>query len=170
MEGGSIAWLMMSQSLVKELNTSKEKHLKRSDFKRETLQSSKLRHQLVADIFKKFIDQDGKFEETLTNNVQGLPSLSEVSHLGVRGEEILEEALPFTTTRLEFMVPNLSNNLLEAFSQPIRKAMPRLDARNYIFINENNDAHNDLLLNTKLDFNALQKLHQRYLSERTRYI
>jgi len=47
--------------------------------------------------------------------------------------------------------------------------LPRMGARKYISIYENNDAHNHLLLKfAKLDFNMLQKFHQRELSELTR--
>ncbi|XP_060214719.1 sesquiterpene synthase 9-like [Lycium barbarum] len=133
-------------------------------------------HGISSDVFKQFTDQDGKFKEILTNDVQGLLSLYEAAHLRVRGEEILEDALTFTTVHLEFMVPNLSNKSLkvqvtEALKQPIRKTLPRLGAKKYIFIYENiTDAHTDLLLKfAKLDFNALQKLHQAELSELTRW-
>ncbi|PHT74893.1 hypothetical protein T459_22170 [Capsicum annuum] len=131
-------------------------------------------HYMFPAVFKKFTNQDGKFKETLTNDVQGLLSLYEATHLRVRDEEILEEALTFATTHLESIVAsNLSNNLLkdqvtEALSQPIRKTLPRVGARKYISTYENYDAHDDLLLRfAKLDFNALQKLHQRELSELT---
>ncbi|KAL3334810.1 hypothetical protein AABB24_031164, partial [Solanum stoloniferum] len=131
-------------------------------------------HYMSSDVFKKFTEQDGKFKETVTNDVQGLLSLYEASHLRVRDEEILEEALTFTITHLESIVSNLSNNSLkvevtEALSQPIRMTLPRMGARKYISIYENNDAHNYLLLKfAKLDFNMLQKFHQRELSELTR--
>uniref|UniRef100_A0A1S4CD32 (E,E)-germacrene B synthase-like n=1 Tax=Nicotiana tabacum TaxID=4097 RepID=A0A1S4CD32_TOBAC len=100
-------------------------------------------------------------------------SLYEAAHLRVYGEEILEEALTFTTTHLVSMVLNLSNNWLkvqitEALSHPIRKTVPRVVARKYIYIYENIEAHDDLLLKfAKLDFNMLQKLHQRELSDLT---
>ncbi|KAL3365979.1 hypothetical protein AABB24_010882, partial [Solanum stoloniferum] len=131
-------------------------------------------HYMSSDVFKQFTEQDGKFKETLTNDVQGLFSLYEASHLRVHDEEILEEALTFTTNHLESIaVSNLRNNSLkveatEALSQPIRMTSPRVGARKYISIYENNDAHNHLLLKfAKLDFNMLQKLHQRELSDLT---
>nr|AAG41892.1 sesquiterpene synthase 2 [Solanum habrochaites] len=134
-------------------------------------------HYMSSDVFKQFTNQDGKFKETLTNDVQGLLSLYEASHLRVRNEEILEEALTFTTTHLESIVSNLSNKnnslkveVSEALSQPIRMTLPRIGARKYISIYENNDAHNHLLLKfAKLDFNMLQKFHQRELSDLTRW-
>ncbi|KAG5601086.1 hypothetical protein H5410_032456 [Solanum commersonii] len=132
-------------------------------------------HYMSSNVFKKFTEQDGKFKEMLTNDVKGLLSLYEASHLRVRDEEILEEALTFTTTHLKSIVSNLSNNSLkvevtEALSQPIRMTLARMGARKYISIYEINDAHNYLLLKfAKLDFNMLQKFHQRELSELTRW-
>ncbi|XP_049344246.1 terpene synthase 9-like [Solanum verrucosum] len=131
---------------------------------------------MSSDVFKQFTEQDGKFKETLANDVQGLLSLYEASHMRVQDEEVLEEALTFTTTHLESIVSNLSNNnslkveVTEALSQPIRMTLPRMGARKYISIYENNDAHNHLLLKfAKLDFNMLQKFHQRELSELSRW-
>nr|QBM78970.1 germacrene D synthase [Petunia x hybrida] len=132
-------------------------------------------HYISSDVFKQFTNKDGKFKESLANDVKGLLSLYEAAHLRVRDEEILEEALTFTTAHLESMdVPNLSNSLKvqvsEALRQPIRKTLTRLGARKYISIYENIEGHNDLILKfAKLDFNALQKLHQRELSELTRW-
>nr|UYW66145.1 (E)-caryophyllene synthase [Solanum elaeagnifolium] len=133
-------------------------------------------HYISSDVFKQFTDQDGKFKETLTHDVQGLLSLYEASHMRVHDEEILDEALTFTTTHLESIVSNLTNNSLikaevsEALSQPIRKTLPRVGARKYISTYQNKDAHNHLLLKfAKLDFNTLQKFHQRELSELTRW-
>ncbi|KAK6786966.1 hypothetical protein RDI58_015491 [Solanum bulbocastanum] len=119
-------------------------------------------HFLSYHVFKQFTKQDGKSKETLTNDVQGLLSLYEASHMRVRDEEILEEALTFTTTHLKSIHnDSLKVEVTEALSQPIRMTSPRVGARKYISIYENNDAHNYLLLKfAKLDFNMLQKLHQ----------
>ncbi|XP_049373063.1 sesquiterpene synthase 12-like [Solanum verrucosum] len=130
-------------------------------------------HYMSSDVFKQFTDHGGKFKETL--DVLGLLSLYEASHMRVHDEEILEEALTFTTTHLESMLPNMTNNSLkvqvtEALSKPIRKTVPRVGARKYIHIYENIEAHNNLLLKfAKLDFNMLQKLHQQELNEITRW-
>ncbi|KAG5588838.1 hypothetical protein H5410_049272 [Solanum commersonii] len=132
------------------------------------------RHYMSADVFKKFTDHDGKFKKNLTKDVRGLLSLYEASHLRIHDEEILEEALTFTITHLESMVPKLSNSLKahvsEALSQPIHTNLPRLLARKYIGMYEKIELCNDLLLKfAKLDFNILQKLHQGELGELTRW-
>ncbi|WMV34445.1 hypothetical protein MTR67_027830 [Solanum verrucosum] len=129
-------------------------------------------HYISSDVFKQFVESDGKFKKTLNNDVQALLSLYEAAQMRVHGEDILEEALTFTTTHLESMIPMLNNPLkvqiIEALSHPIHKVMPRLGARKYIDIYENMESHNHLLLKfSKLDFNMLQKQHQRELSELT---
>ncbi|XP_060181335.1 sesquiterpene synthase 14b-like [Lycium barbarum] len=132
------------------------------------------RHYMSPDVFKKFINHDGKFKETLTKDVLGLLSLYEAAHLRVHGEDILEEALTFTITHLESMGPKLDNSLKvqvsEALSQPIHTNVPRGGAGKYLRIYRNIEGHNNLLLKfAKLDFHILQKMHQRELSELTRW-
>nr|GLL29743.1 (-)-germacrene D synthase-like [Ipomoea trifida] len=70
-------------------------------------------YHVLANVFEKFKDRNGKFKELLTENVQAMLSLYEASHLRVHGEQILEEALTFTTSHLESMLglPHLSNPL-----------------------------------------------------------
>ncbi|KAH0739191.1 hypothetical protein KY290_037896 [Solanum tuberosum] len=133
------------------------------------------RHYMSSDVFKKFTNHDEKFKENLIKDVHGLLSLYEATHLRIHEEEIFEEALIFTITHLESMVPKLSNLLKaqvsEALSQPIHTNLPRLLARKYICIYENIESHSDLLLRfAKLDFNILQKLHQGELCELTRMV
>ncbi|GMN29355.1 hypothetical protein TIFTF001_041304 [Ficus carica] len=52
-------------------------------------------------IFQKFTNEQGKFNNALTSDAQGMLSLCEAAHLMVHGEPILEEALAFTTTHLK---------------------------------------------------------------------
>ena len=54
-----------------------------------------------ADIFKRFTNKEGKFNDSITNDVQGMLSLYEASHLMVHGDPILEEALALTRTNLQ---------------------------------------------------------------------
>ncbi|KAF5948761.1 hypothetical protein HYC85_014718 [Camellia sinensis] len=115
-------------------------------------------HPVSCNVFNKFKDNNGKFHEYVIGDVQGMLSLYEATHLRMRGEEILDEALVFTTTHLKCAILNLSNPLKEQ-SQAY-----------YIFFYEQDDSHNEVLLNfAKLDFNLLQKTHQWELSEITRW-
>ncbi|KAM3327233.1 sesquiterpene synthase 14b [Capsicum chacoense] len=131
-------------------------------------------HYMSSDVFKKFTNNDGKFKETLTKDVLGLLSLYEAAHVRVHDEDILEEALTFTTTHLESMGPKLDNSLKaqvsEALIRPIHTNVPGVAARKYMPIYENIESHDDLLLKfAKLDFHILQKVYQRELSELTRW-
>jgi len=128
-----------------------------------------------ADKFAKFTDSKGKFKESLINDVRGMLSLYEAAHLRVHGEDILDEALVFTATHLEVVASHLSPPLVaevsHALKQPIHKGLPRLEARHYFSIYQKEGSHNKILLTfAKLDFNTLQKLHQKELSEITRLV
>ena len=118
------------------------------------------------DVFNKFKDEQGTFSESLIGNVEGVLSLYEATHLMVRGEDVLEEALAFTTTHLKSVLNQLSHSLAVQVKHSIRQALyrniPRLEARNYISTYEQDPLHNkNLLILAKLDFNILQKLHQK---------
>ncbi|CAK9136862.1 unnamed protein product [Ilex paraguariensis] len=131
-------------------------------------------HNVSCDVFKKFKDDEGKFKESLNTNVQGLLSLYEATQLRVHGEGILEEALAFTTTNLKFLLPHLTNPLAQqvkhALQWPIRKCLTRLESRHYMSIYQEDNLHNQVVLNfAKVDFNLLQKVHQKELSGITRW-
>ena len=102
-------------------------------------------------------------------------SLYEATRLRVHGEDILDEALVFTTTHLEFIASHLSTPLAaqvsHALKQPIHKGLPRLEARHYFSIYQEDSSH-DKVLHTfaKLDFNILQKMHQKELSDIARLV
>nr|QWQ79571.1 TPS13 [Juglans sigillata] len=122
------------------------------------------------DMFKKFKDSKGNFKGSLCNDVKGILSLYEATHLRVKGEDILDEALVFTTTHLESVASQLSRPLAaqvtHAFKQPIRKGLQRLEARHYFSVYQEDASHDKVLLKfAKLDFNLLQKVHQKELSE-----
>ncbi|XP_058220677.1 (-)-germacrene D synthase-like [Rhododendron vialii] len=131
-------------------------------------------HPVSYDVFNKFKDDKGKFQEYVKGDVRGLLSLYEATHFRVHGEDILDEALDFTTTHLNSAVPNLNNaiatQVVHALNQPIQKGLTRLEAWHYIRFYEQEDSHNKTLLDfAKLDFNFLQKVHQKELSEITRW-
>ena len=125
------------------------------------------------DVFNKFRNIEGNFKETLVNDVQGMLSLYEASHLRVRGEDLLDEALNFTTTHLGLkqsqVNPWLAGQVAQALKQPMRKCFSRILASHFISIYQDDDSRSEILLNfAKLDFNMLQKMHKRELSELTR--
>ncbi|KAL3838782.1 hypothetical protein ACJIZ3_023373 [Penstemon smallii] len=127
--------------------------------------------QIYKYVFDKFKDKnnDDKFDEKFTSDAKGWLSLYQASHLRMHGENILEEALAFTTHHLNRMLSQLVSPLREevkqALEQPVHKGIPRMEARKYISIYEiNHDAKNDMVLKlAKLDFNFLQNLYKKEL-------
>ena len=109
--------------------------------------------------------------------IEDLLSLYEATHLRVHGEEILDEALELTRTKLEELKvshdlkPSLTRRVLQAISRPMRKALPRLLAREHISFYQEDECHKEILLKfAKLDFNILQQEHQEELSIITKYV
>ncbi|TQD91280.1 hypothetical protein C1H46_023124 [Malus baccata] len=131
-------------------------------------------YNISCDIFNKFKDGDGKFKESLVDDVVGLLSLYEATQLRIHGEEILDEALTFTTTHLEsatYRLSPLAKTVTHALNQQLRKALPRVEARYYLSVyQELRESPNESLLTfAKSDFNRLQRVHQKELSEITRW-
>ncbi|KAL2476203.1 Alpha-humulene/(-)-(E)-beta-caryophyllene synthase [Abeliophyllum distichum] len=129
-------------------------------------------HYVSSDVFNKFKNCQGKFEESLISDVPGLLNLYEATHYGVHGEEILEEALKFSVSHLGSMIHHASNSLSrqvsEALEMPIHKTLTRLGVKKFLSIYQ--ESREDMLLNfAKLDFNILQKMHQNELSDITRW-
>ncbi|KAL6283826.1 hypothetical protein ACE6H2_014755 [Prunus campanulata] len=132
-------------------------------------------HNVSCRIFNKFKDsKSGGFKESLIADVPGMLSLYEATHLRVHGEDILEEALVFTTKHLESATTHVSYQLAEQIAQalerPLRKSLERLCARRFMSIYQDEASHNEALLKlAKSDFNLVQSLHKQELSEISRW-
>ena len=126
------------------------------------------------DVFNKFKDEStGLFKVCLSKDVEGLLNLYEATHLRLDGEDILEEALTFTTSHLEVLKTQLKNPLAaqvtRALKLPLWKTANRVEARHYISLYEEFDYHSTILLYfAKLDFNLLQKCYQSELGKHSR--
>ena len=124
-----------------------------------------------AGIFNKFKDsKNGGFKEILIADVPGMLSFYEATHLRVHGEDILEEALVFTTKHLDSATTHVSYQLAEQIAQALerllRKSLERLCARRFMYIYQDEASHNEALLKlAKSDFNLVQSLHKQKLSE-----
>lgn len=145
-----------------------------SDLRQTALMFRLLRqhgYRVSCDIFNKFKDtKSGRFKEYIAKDIAATLSLYEAAHLRVHGEYILDEALDYTTTTLTSVAAvnsshPLSKHIVYALQQSIRKSLPRGGARRYILMYEEQDSHDDTLLKfAELDFNILQKMHQKELS------
>ncbi|KAJ4718969.1 Terpene synthase [Melia azedarach] len=128
---------------------------------------------MQSDVFEKFKDEESKFKATLISDVQGLLSLYEAAHLAIRGEDILDEAIAFTTIHLKsavsYVCPNLAEQINHALHRPLCKTLPRLDTLYFLSFYPRDDSYNKTLLKfAKLDFNMLQATHRKELSVITR--
>ncbi|XP_048133553.1 (-)-germacrene D synthase-like isoform X5 [Rhodamnia argentea] len=66
--------------------------------------------------------------------------------------------------------PSLKKQVSHALNQPIHKGIPRLEAKHYIPLYQEEPSHNEVLLSlAKLDFNLLQVQHQKELGKLTRW-
>uniref|UniRef100_A0A0A0L337 Terpene synthase N-terminal domain-containing protein n=1 Tax=Cucumis sativus TaxID=3659 RepID=A0A0A0L337_CUCSA len=99
------------------------------------------------------MDNNGKFKESLVEDERGILSLYEASHMRGHGEALLEEALEFTTTHLKAYIhlysninPNFASEVSNALKFPIRKCVPRVKAREYFEIYQQQPSHNETLL------------------------
>ncbi|CAL1376909.1 unnamed protein product [Linum trigynum] len=134
------------------------------------------------DIFEKFKDGEGNFLVSLASDVPSLLSLYEACFLAIPGEDILDQALAFTTQHLDsyasnhsggnnIMNPKLAEEVRFALPRPIRKRLPRLEARRFIDTfnmddqSSSHDISGSLLRFAQLDFNIVQRLHQEELRE-----
>ncbi|KAM5585660.1 (-)-alpha-pinene synthase [Rosa sericea] len=133
-------------------------------------------YNVSCDIFKKFKDTNGDFKQSLVTDVSGMLSFYEAAHLRVHGEKLLEEALVFTTTHLESATtltganPLLKAQITEALERPILKTVERLGAPHYMSIYRDEASHSEELLKlAKLDFNVVQCLHKKELSDIIRW-
>ncbi|GLT69693.1 hypothetical protein SLA2020_418240 [Shorea laevis] len=125
-----------------------------------------------SEMFKKFMDEEGNFKEDLANDVLGMLNLYEAAHLRGCGEDILDEAIAFTTSHLELMAtkvsPLLAEQISHALNRSIRRGLPRIEARHYISLYSRDDhfisSNAALLKFAKIDFNVLQAHHLKELS------
>ncbi|KAL5713068.1 hypothetical protein ACHQM5_015181 [Ranunculus cassubicifolius] len=132
-------------------------------------------YQVSQDIFLGFVDENGNFNPNLSDDIKGLLSLFEASHLSVEGESIMEEAKLFSRTHLENIrnpiPPKLDIQVSHALELPLHWRMLRLDARWHIEsdITSDDNTASDLIQLAKIDFNILQATYQNDLKEISRW-
>jgi hypothetical protein len=72
-----------------------------------------------ADVFDKFRSSDGRFMDSLSSDVEGLLSLYEASHLGMHGQNTLEEARLFSVQNLKSLMGKLDTDSAEQVRQSL---------------------------------------------------
>ncbi|CAN7024638.1 unnamed protein product [Brassica rapa subsp. trilocularis] len=130
---------------------------------------------LSADVFEKFKGEDGKFKEHLVADASGILSLYEASQWNTRGEDIIDQALAFSSCHLKAMsfqsIPqHLAVRIKNALKHPYHKGISRIETRKYISYYEAEEKRDAVLLEfAKIDFNMLQMLHRTELACVTRW-
>lgn len=71
-------------------------------------------------VFEKYKDEKSNFTERLTSDVEGMMSLYEAANLRIHGEDILDEALKFTSSHLKLMAMHLSPSLASKINYSLR--------------------------------------------------
>ncbi|PIM97842.1 Gamma-curcumene synthase [Handroanthus impetiginosus] len=132
------------------------------------------RYHVSSSVFDNFTNKDKKLKEILIDDIEGLLSLYEAAHIRMHGEDILEEAVAFTTHHLTRVLPQLESPIKDkvkrALEHPIHKAVPIIETRLYISIYEKEESGDEVLLKmAKLNFNYLQNLYKDELSQLTRW-
>ncbi|XP_059664106.1 probable terpene synthase 9 [Cornus florida] len=132
-------------------------------------------YSISSDVFDKFRDRSrGRFLESLGDDVLGMLSLYEASHLGMHGEEDLEEAMNFSTKHLKSSIGKLEMGQAEqvqrSLDMPLYWRMPKSEARNFIDVYSVDDAKSPVLLElAKLDYNIVQSVYQKELKELSKW-
>ncbi|KAL6146560.1 hypothetical protein ACLB2K_057238 [Fragaria x ananassa] len=138
-------------------------------------------YEISSDMFNKFKDENGSFKEGLVADGCAMLSLYEAAHLKVHGENILEEALVFTTAHLESAKSSacystqMTEQITQALVRPLRTSLERICAKRHMSVYQLEDdaaliKHNETLLKlAKMDFNLVQFLHKKELCEITRW-
>lgn len=130
---------------------------------------------MAADIFSGFMNNDGEFDQSLSQDIMGMLSLYEASFLSWEGEAILDLAREFTTKHLKIYLnkqnkdQTLSLLVCHSLELPLWWRVPRIEARWYIDAYERSPNMNYILIEfAKLDFNIVQATHQQDLKHVSR--
>ncbi|KAH6816229.1 hypothetical protein C2S51_021049 [Perilla frutescens var. frutescens] len=129
-------------------------------------------YHVSSNAFEKFVDKDNKLKESFYSDIAGLLSLYEAAHVRIHDENILDEAVAFTTHHLSNMLPELESPIKEKVQQALdyslHKSLTIFNLRFYISIYEQDDSRDELLLRlAKLNFNFLQNIYRNEIFELT---
>ncbi|CAN1308786.1 Probable terpene synthase 2 [Linum perenne] len=134
-------------------------------------------YDIGTDIFIQLKNKEGKFNKGLSDGIEGMLSLYQASHFRTNEENILDEALEFTTSQLESKVtllatlsPLLSQRVAHALSNPLRRGIEKQEQLWFILMYEKEVDHDQTLLKlAKLSWNVLQRLYQHELKKLTKW-
>ncbi|XP_017979897.1 PREDICTED: probable terpene synthase 9 [Theobroma cacao] len=118
------------------------------------------------DLFNKFMEIDGKFMDSSREDVIGLLSLHKASYLGMPEEDVLDEALNFSTKHLLVLKKTIARQIQQSLEYPLHWRMPWTEARDFIAIYQYDDKMNLVLLElAKLNYNIMQSVYLKEVQE-----
>lgn len=92
------------------------------------------------DVFRKFMNKEGKLKLEKSRNIKGLIGLYEASQLSMEGEDILDEVGEYSAQLLNKWKTNLDHHQARTISNtliyPYHKSLPSLMVKNYIHDHE----------------------------------
>ncbi|XP_066368459.1 alpha-terpineol synthase, chloroplastic-like [Miscanthus floridulus] len=132
----------------------------------------KHRYTVSPDVFVRFKDEEGGF---LVDGPKDLLNLYNASHMRTHGEVILEEAVLFSQTRLERMIPymeesSLAREIKSSLEIPLPRRVRIYESKYYISAYEKDATlHETVLQLAKLNSNIMQLHHRQELDIITRW-
>ncbi|XP_071722263.1 (3S,6E)-nerolidol synthase 1-like [Rutidosis leptorrhynchoides] len=122
----------------------------------------------VSNVIKSFIGNGGKIYKNMDDqDIDGLMSLYEASHLRIHGEYVLDEAYTLSSQALHKWIPRLDNRqarlVKNVLKHPYHKSLATFMAKNFFVDNNGIDRsgwRNILKELTNLDANLVQSLHK----------
>ncbi|XP_031128625.1 (3S,6E)-nerolidol synthase 1-like [Ipomoea triloba] len=138
------------------------------------LYAASLRFQLLrqhgfhvpADVFNRFKGENLKFKNALSEDIRGLMSLHEASHLCIEDDkDILDEAFLFSTNFLTARLPHLddfhASMVQNTLNYPYHKSLARFTKINYLKTHNLEKDWEKLLADlTRMDFNVMQCIYR----------
>ncbi|KAF8016673.1 hypothetical protein BT93_H2023 [Corymbia citriodora subsp. variegata] len=132
-------------------------------------------YKVQQDVLQRFMNKTGTFNELLHKDAKGLLSLYEASCHGLEGETIIDEAWNFASKHLKDLnldeVPtSLASHVSHALDMPLHWRPNRLEAWWFMDIYEKQqDMIPSLLRLAKIDFNLVQSVHRKEVSNLARW-
>ncbi|KAF1882158.1 hypothetical protein Lal_00038802 [Lupinus albus] len=129
------------------------------------------------EVFDKFIDKKGSFNQRLCGNMKGIRDLYEASHLSIAGEDILDEAEQFSKQVLkERLLGNWFDNheaklVRNTLQHPSHKSMAMFTRRELFgdFHSMNNEWLGSFKDFAKNDFSLQKHIHQQEILQISRW-
>ncbi|KAG6584050.1 hypothetical protein SDJN03_19982, partial [Cucurbita argyrosperma subsp. sororia] len=126
---------------------------------------------VTPNLFKIFLDEEGKFNKELRHDIKGLTSLHEASQLCMHGDDILEEAQNFSSHWLNaWVVVHVNHHsatlVHNTLLHPYHKSLPQFMLPNYFGDKQwTNKWIHTLQGVAKVNFNTTQRLRQYELNQ-----